>query len=132
MNADKKRIVAGMKTLVNSERRIQCSFLRGLNKVEDLRIHVELGYSSVFSYMTKELHLSESSAAKRLRAARAAKKFPAVYKYLEDGRTHVLTLILCWGQCLMTSLQGTMQSKRNCEIKQRLRLRRHRDIFPPT
>src|SRR5262245_14351838 len=50
------------------------------------RLYALAGYSSMFAYCVDELHLSEEAAYKRLRVARAARRFPQVLVALAEGR----------------------------------------------
>jgi hypothetical protein len=50
----------------------------------------DLGYSSLFSYLTEELGYSEGAAQRRIQAARCFRKHPEVYGKLRQG-----TLTLC-------------------------------------
>ena len=43
----------------------------------------------MFAWCVEELHLSEDAAFKRIRAARVARQFPAVFTLLADGRLHL-------------------------------------------
>jgi hypothetical protein len=54
-------------------------------KVEDRRLHLALGYSSLFTYCTARLRLSEASAYSRITAARLARRFTNVLDLLEAG-----------------------------------------------
>lgn len=43
------------------------------------------GYSSLFTYCTQALHLSEHAAYARIEAARAARRWPRILEQLKDG-----------------------------------------------
>ena len=58
------------------------------------RLFLEQGYSSLFVYCTKCLHLSEHAAYGRIEAARAARKFPIVLERLNDGSITLTTICL--------------------------------------
>ncbi len=46
------------------------------------------------SYCVGELHLSEDAAYNRIRAARTAREFPALFEALADGRLHLAAVLL--------------------------------------
>ncbi|MBI5710764.1 MAG: hypothetical protein HZC42_10740 [Candidatus Eisenbacteria bacterium] len=48
----------------------------------------------MFSYCVHELHFSEDAACKRIRAARTARQFPALFAMLAEGRLHVSAVVL--------------------------------------
>jgi hypothetical protein len=45
-------------------------------------------------YCVRVLHLSEDAAYKRIRAARAARRFPAIFAAVADGRLHLAAVVL--------------------------------------
>jgi len=65
-----------------------------LSEVDARRLYLQLGYSSLFVYCTKCLHLSEHAAYGRIEAARAARKFPLVLDRLADGSITLTTICL--------------------------------------
>ena len=57
-----------------------------------LRKSVVLGCSSLFTYCTQQLHLSEHAAYLRIEAARACKRLPLVLERLADGTINLTTV----------------------------------------
>jgi len=60
-----------------------------LAELDHRRLHLARGFSSLFSYCTEALHLSEHAAYLRIEAARAARKFPVILDRLADGSIHL-------------------------------------------
>jgi hypothetical protein len=58
------------------------------------RLFVPVGHASMFQYCVHELHMSEETAFRRIRAARLARKFPAMFDALADGRLHLTAVVL--------------------------------------
>ena len=56
---------------------------------DERKLYLPAAYPSMYQYCLGELHMSEDSAAKRIQAARAARKFPAIFDAVEQGRLHV-------------------------------------------
>jgi hypothetical protein len=56
------------------------------------RLYLGAGYSSLFTYCTQALHLSEHAAYGRIEAARAARRFPLVMDLLANGSLTVTTV----------------------------------------
>jgi 5-methylcytosine-specific restriction endonuclease McrA len=48
----------------------------------------------MYEYCLRELGFSEDTTFKRIRAARAARRFPAIYGLLADGRLHVSAVVM--------------------------------------
>jgi 5-methylcytosine-specific restriction endonuclease McrA len=49
---------------------------------------------TTFSYLVHELNRSDDAAAKRIHAARAAHRFPALFEALADGRLHLSAVVM--------------------------------------
>ena len=67
------------------ERETTVDLLRLLIEVERRGVHLALGYSSLFTYCTRALSLSEQAAYSRITAARAAKRQPRLLEMLVEG-----------------------------------------------
>ena len=63
-------LLSRVKDLVARERAVTLEILVHLIEVERRRLHVGLGYASMFEYATRHLGYSESAAARRIRVAR--------------------------------------------------------------
>src|SRR5262249_39949058 len=62
-------------------------------EVEGRRLYAGMGFESMFEYCVLRLHLSEDAAYKRIQAARAARKVPAVLAGLADGRLSLTVVV---------------------------------------
>jgi hypothetical protein len=78
-------LVAETKRLAEVERRAIADLLTLLIEVERRGLCQELGCSSLFTYCTRVLGLSEQSAYSRITAARATRRFPEMLPLLADG-----------------------------------------------
>lgn len=67
------------------ERRATAGLLALLAELDRRKLYLGLGYSSLFTYCTQALRLSEPAAYTRITAARAATRWPAVLARLADG-----------------------------------------------
>jgi hypothetical protein len=65
-----------------------------LAEMDGRRLYLQQGYSSMFVYCTRCLHLSEHAAYGRIEAARAARKFPLILDRLADGSITLTTICL--------------------------------------
>src|SRR5690349_14645830 len=65
-----------------------------LSEVDHRKLFRPAGYPSMFEYCVRELHMSEDVAYKRIRVARAARRFPVIYDGLAEGRLHLSGLVL--------------------------------------
>ena len=65
-----------------------------LAEIEARRLYAAEHYPSMFAWCVGELHLSRDAAYRRLRAAGAARKFPALLPAIVDGRLHLSAIVL--------------------------------------
>ncbi|WP_413584872.1 HNH endonuclease [Bdellovibrio sp. HCB274] len=85
------QLLAKVKDLVQQERRIQVEFLRHLREVEERRLFLDIGYGSLFDYVTKELGYSESAGYRRIQAMRLLKSVPEVQEKISNGEMTLTT-----------------------------------------
>ncbi|MBI5711248.1 MAG: HNH endonuclease, partial [Candidatus Eisenbacteria bacterium] len=81
-------------TLVARERVTTAALLAHLAEVDARRLYAPAGHPSMFSYCVHQLHLSEEAAFKRIHAARTARRFPALFAMLADGRLHLSAIVM--------------------------------------
>ncbi|WII71686.1 HNH endonuclease signature motif containing protein [Bdellovibrio sp. 22V] len=81
-----------LEKLARTERKITHLILWHINEVESRRLFAELGFDSMFKYLTKHLGYGEDSAYRRLQAARLLKQVPAVAEKLEEGSLNLTQL----------------------------------------
>jgi hypothetical protein len=78
-------LLAEVKRLAACERRATAALIRSLIELDARRLYLGEGCSSLFTYCTQVLHLSESAAYNRIEAARASRRFPPIVEALEEG-----------------------------------------------
>jgi hypothetical protein len=87
-------LVAKLVELVREERRLTVAVLTHLGEVEARDIHLRAACSSMYGYCTRVLGMSEDQAFKRIRAARALRRFPVLATAVADGRLHLGGVLL--------------------------------------
>ena len=65
-----------------------------LAELDARRLYLAEGCSSLFTYCTQVLHLSEHASYHRIEAARAARRFPVILQLLADGALTLTTVAL--------------------------------------
>ncbi len=65
-----------------------------LVELDARRLYLAEGCSSLFTYCTQVLHLSEFGAYNRIEAARAAGRFPTILQHLAEGSVNLTTIKL--------------------------------------
>jgi HNH endonuclease len=88
-----------LRDLAAGERNATVDFLLHLDEFDRRRAYLEAGYSSLWDYCLKVLHLREGAAGRRIGAMRVLRQFPSVEGALRDGRLCPSTLALL-GQVL--------------------------------
>ena len=73
------------------------------------RLYLKLGYRSLFAYCTDALEYSESSAGRRVQAARAIRRFPVVTCLLERGEVNLSTVAKVAGIALSEGDSGIFE-----------------------
>ena len=87
-------LIASLKALVGQERRRSADILRHLAEMDRRDLAKKSGYPSLFEYCVAELRYSHGTTAKRIHAARAAKKFKILLKTVERGLLSISTIAL--------------------------------------
>jgi hypothetical protein len=87
-------LIERLKQLVSDENHLMVQVLAHLGEVDARRLYLEAACPSMFVYCTDILHYSEASTAKRLHAARAARRFPVVLEMLAAAEIHLAAISL--------------------------------------
>ena len=85
-------LVRSLEQNVARERGMTIEVLHDLNEMERRRLHLDLGYSSLFDYCTRKLKYSSSAAARRIQAARCIRRYPVVLRMLESDELSLTTV----------------------------------------
>jgi len=82
-------LLARLSSLVDRHRRCEAELVAHLAEVDARELYLGKACSSMFSYATEVLHLSEHEAYLRIACARASRRFPVLLDLLADGRLHL-------------------------------------------
>jgi hypothetical protein len=85
-------LLATVHGLARRERHATTRLIASLAELDVRRLYLAEGYSSLFTYCTRALHLSEHAAYGRIEAARAAHAYPVVLECLEAGEITLTTI----------------------------------------
>lgn len=89
---DDATLLARLGALVARDHRTTARLLWHLAEVDVRGLYRDEGYSSLFDYCVKGLHMSEGQAFLRIRAARLSRTFPVVLSKVESGELHLSAL----------------------------------------
>jgi hypothetical protein len=87
-------LLRDLAALVARDRATTAALLAHLAEVDARRLYLPAGFPSMFAYCVNELHLSDDAAFKRIRAARAARQFPALFIALAEGRLNLSAVVM--------------------------------------
>ncbi|MGH2437303.1 MAG: hypothetical protein ACRDFA_09940, partial [bacterium] len=87
-----QEVVATVKLLAHREREATAVLIAHLTVLGERRLYLAEGCSSMFTYCTQVLRLSESAAYSRIEAAKAARKYPIILDLLGDGSVNLTTV----------------------------------------
>ena len=89
-----EELLAEVTSLAARERSATAALVASLAELDERRLYLGEGYSSLFTYCTQALHLSEHAAYGRIEAARAARRFGLILELLADGAVTLTTICL--------------------------------------
>ncbi|MES2768657.1 MAG: HNH endonuclease signature motif containing protein [Bdellovibrionota bacterium] len=80
-----QNLLENAKRLSSEERKITTEILHHLREIENRKLHLEMGFSSIFEYCLRELKYSESQAQRRICAMRLIRDLPEVEAKIKEG-----------------------------------------------
>src|SRR5688500_17792082 len=89
-----REVIARVHDAVRDERAATARLIALLMELDTRRLYLGEGCSSLFTYCTQVLHLSEHAAYNRIEAARIARRFPEILERLVDGSIHLTAIRL--------------------------------------
>jgi hypothetical protein len=87
-------LLDNLHALVVRDRGTTAELLAHIAEVDARKLYLPAAFSSMYSYCVGELRLSEDAAFKRIRVARAARQFPAVYAAVAEGRLNLSAVVM--------------------------------------
>ena len=88
-----QELLRDLAAIVARDRGTTAEMLAHIAEVDDRRLYAQEGFPSMFAYCVQVLHMSEDTAFKRIRAARTARQFPAIFEAVADGRLHLTAVV---------------------------------------
>lgn len=85
-------LLARVKHLAERERETTAALIAHLAEMDKRRLYLSEGCSSLFTYCTQILQLSEHAAYGRIEAARLTRRFPVILGMLEEGSLNLTTV----------------------------------------
>ena len=89
-----RELVSNTEALIGSQRELTARLVGHLAEIEERRLHLEAGFSSMFEFCIKKLRMSEGEAFRRINGARLSQRFPGVHSQLASGALNLSSLEL--------------------------------------
>src|SRR5688500_11305204 len=89
-----QNLATELRRLASCERRATVDLIASLAEFDCRRLFLAAGFTSLFTYCTQQLCLSEGAAYRRIEAARTCRRFPEALGLLADGAITLTTLSL--------------------------------------
>jgi len=115
----KHRLLREFAALVGRDRGSAADLLVYIGEIDRRRLYLEHAFPSMFAFCTKRFRMSEAVAAKRIRAGRAACRFPCVLEMVRRGELHLSGI---------HQLAGHLTEDNHREVLRRARHRSMREI----
>ncbi len=87
-------LLAQVHDLAQREREATVALIVHLAELDERRLYLAEGYSSLFKYCTEVLHLAEHATYNRIEAARAVRRFPVLLEHLAAGSVNLFAVRL--------------------------------------
>jgi hypothetical protein len=94
MGLSDDELLLEVRTLAARERDATVQLIASIAELDARRLYLGEGCSSLFTYCTQCLRLSEHAAYGRIEAARAARRWPTILELLSDGAITLTTVCL--------------------------------------
>src|SRR6187549_2919071 len=75
--------------LVERDRQGAAELLRHIEAIDQRQLWAKRGHPSMFDFCVSRYHMSESTAGKRIGAARTARRFPVLFAMVARGEIHL-------------------------------------------
>ena len=84
-------LLSQTKLLVQKERKITVEMIEHLCEIDQRKLYLKRGFSSLFDYATKELGYNEGSAYRRINAMKLCREFPETISKIQNGSLNLTT-----------------------------------------
>ena len=118
-HVSKGELLRDFSALVDKDRGNTANMLAYVAEIDRRKLYLEHAYPSMFAFCTKRFRMSEAVAAKRIRAGRAACRFPCILGMVRRGELHLSGV---------HQLAGHLTEENHREVLRRAKHRSMREI----
>src|SRR5262245_43513414 len=109
--------------VVARDRTNTAELISHLAEIESRRMYAEMGYPSMHSYCVGALSLEDGEAYPRIAVARVARRYPAIFEAMAEGRLHLSAVLMLSAYLTPENVNGLLSAaakKSKSEIEQML------------
>src|SRR3978361_663402 len=88
------QLLAALSAIVGKGNQVTADLLAHLAEVDERHLYAELGFPSLWAYCVESLGLCESSAGRRIAAARVCRQFPEAFALVASGALPISALCM--------------------------------------
>jgi hypothetical protein len=88
------QLLATLSALVRREHDLMSDLLAHLAELDERRLYLDLGFTSLFAYCTAALGFCKSTAGRRIAVARVCRKYPEAFARIARGELQLSALSL--------------------------------------
>src|SRR5688500_4856333 len=99
--------------LVERDRRTTTQLLVAIAEIDERKLWAGHAFPSMFAFCVERFHMSEQVTAKRIWAARTARRFPIVLEMVERGELHLSAIHLLARHLTADNCRDVLQRARH-------------------
>jgi hypothetical protein len=92
-NLSEQQLLTRFGDLVSQDRRHTAQLLATLAEIDERKLWAKHACPSMFAFCMERFHMSESMTAKRIWAARTARRFPVILQMVSRGELHLSAIV---------------------------------------
>ena len=112
-------LINATEQIAQRERECTIELLHHLNEIGRRKLHIDLGYQSLFDYCIRKLKYSSSAAGRRIAAARCIRRFPEALSLLEERELSL---------CAVAMIEPILNEENAASILERVRHASRREV----
>lgn len=116
------KLIVQLKQLVQTERKITAEIVELIKEIDRLKLYLNHGHISMFSFLTKEMGYTPTSAITRINAARVLREVPELKENLKSGSINLSQASMV-AEAIRQKQKAEPLQKISKEIKQDLLLK---------
>lgn len=89
---NREKLIENFRSLVQSERKITGEIIEYIKEIDSRRVYLDLGFTSLFAYLTQGIGYTAASAQRRIDSARLLRDLPEIKNEIQTGALNLMQL----------------------------------------